>query len=196
MTRHCLLQSIKTLLKLSTAKKVALPLKLWREPVAVGSNCLRLGIWKCPVFGLACPTHPSCAGTLPQELGDWFCSKNLRLSSGKAFCSDCRWLEDRWGLLPDQQVVKVLSAPKCLDKLCRVWLAKSFVGQLKMPKLRSTVLPSTRMLQAFSSSSQAMKSLFCSMQINSYMSRQSRNIKRGNPKNICSAACLCKLPPV
>ena len=39
---------------------------------------------------LAPQTRPSCAIALPQELRHWFCSQNLRLSSGIAFRSDCQ----------------------------------------------------------------------------------------------------------
>ena len=45
---------------------------------------------KRPVFVLARPTRPSCAGALLQELGHWFCSQILRLSSGVTFGSDCQ----------------------------------------------------------------------------------------------------------
>ena len=37
---------------------------------------------KHPVFVLASQTSPRCAGALPQELGHWFCSQYLQLSSG------------------------------------------------------------------------------------------------------------------
>ena len=43
------------------------------------------------VFVLACPTRPSCAGELPQEVGRWFCPLNLRLPSGTAFGESDRW---------------------------------------------------------------------------------------------------------
>ena len=45
---------------------------------------------KRPVLVLARLTRPSCAREQPQELGLWFCSQNLRLSSGIAFGSDCQ----------------------------------------------------------------------------------------------------------
>ena len=56
---------------------------------------------KRPVWVLARSTRPSCAGALPQELGYWFCSQNLRYCSGIAFGSDCQmtgreWLSDDW----------------------------------------------------------------------------------------------------
>ena len=44
--------------------------------------------WQRPVFVLARPTRPSCAGALTQELSHWFCSQYLRLSCKLAFGSD------------------------------------------------------------------------------------------------------------
>ena len=44
----------------------------------------------CPVFVLARPTRPSCAGARPQELNHWICSQILRLSPGIAFGSECQ----------------------------------------------------------------------------------------------------------
>ena len=69
-------------------------------------DCSLLGNWsqKHSVFVLACPTLPSCAWALPQELGPWFCSQNLWFSSGKAFWSDCQMtgrgsnLDSTWNL--------------------------------------------------------------------------------------------------
>ena len=45
----------------------------------------------CVCFCLSYQEHSSlsCAWVLPQELGYWFCSQKLQLSSGKAFLSDC-----------------------------------------------------------------------------------------------------------
>ena len=61
------------------------------EPVAASSDCHRLGnALSRSVYDLASPTRPSCAGARPQELGHWFCSQNLRLSSGIAFGGDCQ----------------------------------------------------------------------------------------------------------
>ena len=52
---------------------------------------------KRPVFVLVRPTSPSCAqtpaqcaGARPQELGHWFCSQILRLSSRIVFGSHCQ----------------------------------------------------------------------------------------------------------
>ena len=60
------------------------------------------------VFVLASQTLPSCARARPQELGDWFWTQNLWLSSWIAFRNDCQ--------MPcsGQRVVKVLSAHKSL----------------------------------------------------------------------------------
>ena len=60
--------------------------------------------------------------TRPQELGHWFCSQNLRLSSGIAFESDCQ-MTGRGSNLDsnsNQWVAEVLSAPK--PNLCGVWI--------------------------------------------------------------------------
>ena len=50
---------------------------------------------KRPVFVLARPTRPTCAGALPQVLGHWFCSQIL-LSSRIAFGSDCQMTGTGW----------------------------------------------------------------------------------------------------
>ena len=42
------------------------------------------------VFVLTCPICSSSVGVLPQELGYWFCSQNLWLSSGLALGSGCQ----------------------------------------------------------------------------------------------------------
>ena len=49
-----------------------------------------------PVFVHARPTRPSFAGARPQGLGHWFCSQNLRLSSGIDFEGELT--DDRQGL--------------------------------------------------------------------------------------------------
>ena len=46
---------------------------------------------KRSVFVLARPTSQSCAWPRLQVLGHWFCSQNLRLSSGIAFGENARW---------------------------------------------------------------------------------------------------------
>ena len=51
---------------------------------------------KRPIFVLARPTHASRAGAGPQELGHWFCSQILRLSSRIAFGSDCQMTGAGW----------------------------------------------------------------------------------------------------
>ena len=52
--------------------------------------------WKQALFVLASPTHSSCAGAQPQELGRCLCSQNLVLSSVTASGNDyqmtCRGL--------------------------------------------------------------------------------------------------------
>ena len=59
------------------------------EPVVANSDCSRLG--KTLYLGLSVqgrPTHLSCAGAWPQELGHWLCSQILRLSSWTVLGSD------------------------------------------------------------------------------------------------------------
>ena len=87
----------------------------------------------------------------PQELSYWICSQNLQSSSVRAFGTDhqiARWpaaaqtwtriMTQTWTLQPDQRLVnnsyntKVLSAPKSLHKLGRIW---NLLSLLKMPKL-------------------------------------------------------------
>ena len=101
---------------------------------------------KRPVFVLARPTRPSCAGArLPQERSHWFCSNNLRLSSWIAFESACQ-MTCRGSNLdsnlisaaepPDQWVLEVLSAPKPPNKvqwICGVWIL------FRRPELRTAV---------------------------------------------------------
>ena len=97
------------------------------EPVAARSNYRRLGNALC----LISPVQP--AQAVPERGpkssasdGHWSSSQNLRLSSGIAFGSDFQMtgrgsnLDSTWTLPPDQRVVKVLSAPKSQNKLCRV----------------------------------------------------------------------------
>ena len=57
------------------------------KPVSASSVCSRLRNTLCLCASL---TRPSCAWALPQELGFWFFSQNLWLSSGIAFGSDCQ----------------------------------------------------------------------------------------------------------
>ena len=69
--------------------------------------------------------HPkllSCAKVLPQEFCHWFCSENRWLSSGIAFLSDCHMTGRATQISPDQQILKGLSALKCLNKLCGIWI--------------------------------------------------------------------------
>ena len=161
------LQIIKTFLTLELSqyskRNSTFSSRAW-ESVPASSNCSLQPTRKhphChPVFVHASLTSPSCAGALPQELGIWFCSQNLRLSSGIAFGSNCQMigrglnLDSNLNSAPDQLVVKVLSALMCLNNLCGVWIL--FTGLLKMPKLRTVVSlyqPSSTRLSRLSSSS-------------------------------------------
>ena len=95
--------------------------------------------WKCPVFVLAiwpawavlerCPNGP-------QELGHWFCSKNLRFSSGTAWGSDCQmtsrgsnWTQT-WTLPGSTAWPASYKGFLCSDseipKLLTVWESNSF----------------------------------------------------------------------
>ena len=80
------LQSIKTFLtvELSQYRKSGSTFSS-SEPVAASSDCSRLGN---TLFVFASLTRPSCAGVLFQELGHWFCSQLLWLSSWIAFGND------------------------------------------------------------------------------------------------------------
>ena len=56
-------------------------------PLPAGQQRL-LPTKKRNVFELARPTSLSCAAAQPKELGHWFCSQNLWLTSGIAFGND------------------------------------------------------------------------------------------------------------
>ena len=53
----------------------------WSEGACWGQQRLQ-PTWKCPVFVLASPTSPSCAGAWPQEFGHWFCSQKPGIAFG------------------------------------------------------------------------------------------------------------------
>ena len=85
------------------------------KPVAASSKCS----WLRNTLCLCLPVRPRLtrargAGELPRELGSWFCTLNLRLSSGTAFREIARWQAgaqtwiQTWTLPHDQRVVKVL----------------------------------------------------------------------------------------
>ena len=102
---------------------------------------------KCPVFVLARRTSPSCAGARPQELGHWFCSKNLWLSGGiwiacGNYSGAGTWTQTRT-LQPDQQGVKVLSAPKSQNNMCGVWSLFRSTPKLRTVTAASRLQPSS-----------------------------------------------------
>ena len=101
------------------------------KPVAASCDC-RLSLQptrKQPWFLLTRQSRP---GGVPERGSKSsaidFCSQKLRLSSGIAFGVIPKWpAEDviqtqTWSLSPDQRAVKILSAPKSLNKLCGVWI--------------------------------------------------------------------------
>ena len=112
---------------------------------AAGCRCQRLlQTRKRPAFVRVSPTRQSCAGRRPRELSHWFCSQNLRLSSG-FWNSFRKWLPDdsllqagAWTWTKnlelaawpssDQRVVIVWSVPKSLNKLCGVWILFKFIS--------------------------------------------------------------------
>ena len=107
----------------SQAKSVAREVALFRQAslVAARSDCCWLGNANPPNLCLSAP----------KELGHWLCSQNFRLSMalGPAEGVIAKWLARAAGLNlntnlnlpPDQRVVKVLSAPKSLNKQCGDW---------------------------------------------------------------------------
>ena len=128
--------------------------------------CVFSSVRHNPSFVLAPPTHPSCAGALPQELGHWFCSQNLRLSSGialKPLGVIARWPAGpvqgferglKLGTLQtDQRFVKVSSALKSLNKLCRVWIVfrsieNAIEDSCEFTRLRKRACESSTSVQA------------------------------------------------
>ena len=107
------------------------------KPVEATSNCSQLGDTPCLSLSIWC------ARALPKELCHWFCSQNLRLSSGIAFRSDCRMICRGSNLDSnlnsahcDQPVVKVLSALKSLNKLCWVW---NLFGQVEDAEIEASI---------------------------------------------------------
>ena len=106
------------------------------EPVAAAAE-----------FVPARPTSPSCAGARPQELGHWFCSQNLRLSSETlaAFGSDCQMtgrgsnLDSNSSSAADQRVVKTLSASKSQNNLCGVWILLRFIENVEIEECCASI---------------------------------------------------------
>ena len=117
------------------------------EQVAARSDCRRLG--NSCVYAPPC-NGPSCARAWPQELGHWFCSQNLRLSSRIAFGSDCQMscsgssLNTNLNSAPDQQVLEVLSAPKSQNQVCGVWI---LFKTLNLRTVESRYQPSSIILE-------------------------------------------------
>ena len=91
MTRRCLTSIIYRALKPYWVSIARLPAHFSKASLSQRRSQQRLQkTWQRTVFDLARPTRPSCAAALPKELGHWFCSQNLLLSSGIAFRSDCQ----------------------------------------------------------------------------------------------------------
>ena len=92
-------------------------------PLNASTSCCWLG----NTLYLCLPVQPSQAGALPQNLGPWFWSKNLLLTSGISSVI-ARWLAgaqtwaQTWNLLPHHQVVKIFSTLKSQNYLCGVWI--------------------------------------------------------------------------
>ena len=82
---------------------------------------------------LASPTSLSGAGALPQELGHWFCTQNLQLSTGIAFGNDCQMtsrslsLDSNLNSASWLQIVKILSARKSATNCVEF---EFFLGQI------------------------------------------------------------------
>ena len=92
------------------------------KPFVASCDCSRLGNTLCSVQpAQAVPER------WPQELGYWFCSQNLQLSSGIAFWSASDYqITNRGNLQHDQQVGKVFSALKSKNNMCGVRNLNSF----------------------------------------------------------------------
>ena len=113
------------------------------EQVVTRSDCSRLGT-PCVCAGQSDP--PKLCLSLPQELGHWFYSEILLLSSRIALGSDCQMTcTGRKGLEIGlklelcrltkglQRFYLLLNPPKKVNKLCGVWIL------FRTPKLRTVV---------------------------------------------------------
>ena len=105
------------------------------------------------IAGVVAPfPQVSCAGALPQELGHWFCSQNLRLSSGIAFGSDyqmtCRGsnFDSNLNFAAWPLGLEVLSALKPQNNPCGVWILFRSAETLKSRTAVSRYQPSSTRL--------------------------------------------------
>ena len=116
-----------TLEQVSIARVVApFPQANWLLPAATTANL------ETPCV---CSCH-CCASARLQELNHWFCSENLRLSSGTAHGSDCQMTSTGSKLGSNMNSAawptscKGLICSEILNKMCGVWIPLS---PLKMP---------------------------------------------------------------
>ena len=89
------LQCIKTFLTNRVREVAYFPQVILLWPAATAADLESFQVlesypWKTYVFVLACPISLSFARALPKELGHWFYSQIIHLSSGMAFGNDCQ----------------------------------------------------------------------------------------------------------